>query len=80
MCLFRALALHLQGTQRVKEGTSNLFNLIINKMDGLSPNQTQGVHISDIPTVEDLLTLNILLYEIDIVNENIVGELAKRSV
>ena len=49
-------------------------------MDGLSPNQFQGVHLNDIPIVEDLLTLNIVLYDIDIVNGNIVGELARRSV
>ena len=36
--------------------------------------------MNDIPTVEDLLTLNILLYDIDIVDGNIVGELATRSV
>ena len=45
-----------------------------------APNQFQGVHLNDIPTVEDLLTLNILLYDIDIVDGNIVGELARRSV
>ena len=49
-------------------------------MDGLSPNQFQGVHMNDISTVEDLLTLNILLYDIDIVDGNIVGELARRIV
>ena len=49
-------------------------------MDGLSPNQFQGVHMNGIPTVEDLLTLNILLYDIDIVDGNIIGELARRSV
>ena len=49
-------------------------------MDGLSPNQFHGVHMNDIPTVEDLLTLNILLYDIDFVDGNIVGELARRSV
>ena len=49
-------------------------------MDGLNPNQFQGVHINDNPTVEDLLTLNILLYDIDIVDGNIVGELARRSL
>ena len=48
-------------------------------MDGLSA-QFQGVHMSVIPTVEDLLTLNILLYDIDIVDGNIVGELARRSL
>ena len=43
LCLFRALALHLHGTQRLEEETSKLFNLIINEMDGVSPNQFQGV-------------------------------------
>ena len=43
LCFFRALALHLHGTQRLEEETSKLFNLLINKMDGLSPNQFQGV-------------------------------------
>ena len=36
--------------------------------------------MSVIPIVEDLLTLNILLYDIDIVDGNIVGEFARRSV
>ena len=80
LCLFRALALHLHGTQRLEEETSKLFNLFINKMDGLSPNQFQGVHMNDIPTVEDLPALNILLYDIDFVDGNIVGELARQSV
>ena len=49
-------------------------------MDGLSPNHFQGVHMNDIATVEDLLTRNILLYDIDIMDGNIVGELARQSV
>ena len=80
LCLFRAFALHLHGTQRLEEGISKLFNLFIKKMNGLSPNQFQGVHMNEIPVVEDLLTLNILLYEIDIVDGNIIRELARRSV
>ena len=36
--------------------------------------------MNDIPTAEDLLTLNILLYDINIVDGNIIGELARRSV
>ena len=47
-------------------------------MDGLSPNQFQGVPMNDFPTVEDLLTLRILLYYIDIADGNIIGELARR--
>ena len=49
-------------------------------MDGLSADQFHGVRMNDIPIVEDLLTLNILLYDIDIVDGNIIGELARRSV
>ena len=49
-------------------------------MDGLSPDRFKGVHMNDIPIVEDLLTLNTLLYYIDIVDGNIIGELARRSV
>ena len=80
LCLFRALALHLHGTQRLEQETSQIFNSFINKLDGLSPNQFKGVHMNDIPIVEDLLTLNILLYDINIVDGNIIGELARRSV
>ena len=80
LCLFRALALHLHGAQRLEEETSKLFNLLNNKMDGLSPNQFHGVHMNRFSRVEDLLTLNIFLYDIDIVDGNIVGELARRNV
>ena len=80
LCLFRALALHLHGTQRLEEETSKLFSLFINKVDGLSPNQFHGVHMNDILIVEDLLPLNIVLYDLDIVDGNIIGELARRSV
>ena len=73
LCFSLAIALHLHATQRLEEETSKLFNLFIIEMDGLSPNQFQGVHMKDIPTVEDMLTLNILLYFIDIVDWNIVG-------
>ena len=78
--LFHALALHLHGTQRLEEETSKLFNLFINKMDGLNPNQFQGVHMNNFATVEDLLTVIILLYDIDIVDGDIVRELSRRSV
>ena len=80
LCLFRALALHLHGTQQLEEETSELFSLFTNKMDGLSPNQVQRVHMNDISVVEDLLTLNILRYDIDFVDANIIGKLARRSV
>ena len=78
--LFRALALHLHGTQPLDEEASKLFNLFIKKVDGLSPNHIQRLHMSDIPTAADLLTLNIPLYDIDIVDGNIFGELARPNL
>ena len=78
LCLFLALQMH--GNQRLEDETSKSFNLFINKKDGLSADRFQLVHMNDIPIAEDLLTLNILLYDINIVNGNIVGELARRNV
>ena len=80
LCLFRALALHLHGNQRLEGETSKMFNSFINKMDGLSPNQFKGVHMNCTPIVENRLKLNVLLYDIDFADGNIIGELAKRSL
>ena len=77
---FGAPALHLHGNQRLEEETSEIFFLFINKRDGLSADHFQGVHKNDIPFVEDLLTLNFVLYDIDFVDGNIIAELARRSV
>ena len=56
-----ALALHMNGNQQLEEETSEIFSFFINKMDGPSADQFQGVHMNDIPFVKGLLTLNILL-------------------
>ena len=70
----------MHGNQQLEEKTSKLFNLFIKKMDGLIADQFEGVHMNDIPFVEGLLILKILLYDIDIVDGNIIGELARRNV
>ena len=80
LCLFRALALHLYENQRLEEETSKIIISFINKMDGLSPNQFKGVHMNDIPIVENLQTHKILLYDTNIVDRNIIEELARQSV
>ena len=80
LCLFRTHALHLYGNQRLENETSKVFNSMTNKMDGRSSNQFKGVHMNDILIVEDLLTLNILPYDLDVVGGNIIGELARGSV
>ena len=60
--------------------TSKIFNLFIKKKDGLSADLLRGVHMIDIPFVEDQLTLNIVLYDIDIVDGNSVEKLARPSL
>ena len=80
LCLFRALCLHLHGNERLEEETNKLFNLYLQKKDGIEPASFQGVCMDDIPTVEEISGLNIFLYDVDIVEGSLVGELARRSV
>ena len=78
LCLFRALALHLHGNEKLEEETSKIFNFFLNSEDG-DVSKFQGVHLNDIPKVEDLLQLNIFLYDIDFVDGELIGELCRRS-
>ena len=80
LCLFRALALHLNGNERLKEKTSKLFNLFLIKSTNPEPSKFQGVCMYDIPTVEDIIGINIFIYEIDFIDGAMVGELARRSI
>ena len=80
LCLFRALALHFHGNEKLEEETSKFFKLFLNNSEERDVSKFQGVHFSDIPKVEDLLQLNILLYDIDFVDGELIGELCRRSV
>ena len=73
-------ALHLHGTQRLKGETSNVFEYSIYKLHGLSANHFQGVHLNRVPLIEDLLTIRILLFDLDFVDGNVAGEISRRSV
>ena len=80
LCLFRAVALHISGNERLEEETSKIFNLFLNNCGGRDPSKFQGVHMTDIPKVEEILKLNIFLYDIDFVDGELIGELARRSI
>ena len=80
LCLLRAVALHLFGSERLEEETSKIFNLFLNNCGEGDPSKFQGVHMTDIPKVEDLMQLNIFLYDIDFVDGELVGELCRRSI
>ena len=43
LCLFRALALHLHGNEKLEEEISKLFNLILAKTGGTDPTNFRGV-------------------------------------
>ena len=74
LCLFRALALHLHGNQKLEEETSKIFNFFLNNIEERDPSNFQCVHMTDIPKVEDLLHFNIFLYDIDFVDGELIGE------
>ena len=80
LCLFRALALHLHGNERLEEETSKLFNLFLVYGTNPDPPKFQGVCMDDIPSVEDIVSINIFIYDIKIIDGAMVGELARRSI
>ena len=80
LCLFTALALHLHGNEKLEAETSKIFDLFLNNCGKGDPSKFQGVHMTDIPKAEDLLKLNIFLYEIDFVDGELIGELCQRSI
>ena len=80
LCLFRAVALHLFGNESLEEETSKILKLFLNNCGEADPSKCQGLHMTDIPKVEEQLQLNIFLYGIDFVNGELIGERARRSI
>ena len=80
LCLFRALALNLHGNKKLEEETSKIFNFFLNNSEEKDPSKIQGVHMTDIPKADHLLQLNILLYDIDFVDGELIDELCRRSI
>ena len=80
LCLFRAPALHLHGNERVEEETSKFFNLFRVNSTNPDPSKFQGVCLDDIPSVKDIVGINIFIYDIDLIDGAMVGELARRSI
>ena len=80
LCLFRAVALHLFGNERLEEETSKIFNLFLNNCGEGDPSKFQGVHMTDILKVEEMLQLNVFLFDINYVDGELIGEIARRSI
>ena len=80
LCLFRARAFQLRGTQRLVEETSKMINSFNNKLLEFSTNLCQRFRINYCGINEVLLTLNILLFDIDIVDEETLSETLPNEV
>ena len=80
LCVFRALALHLHGNEKLEDETSEIFKLFINNSEERDPSKFQSVHMTDVPKVEEMLQLNIFLYDVDFVVGELIGELARRNI
>ena len=80
LCLFRALALHLHGKERLEEKTSKLFNLFLANSTNPDHSKIQGVCMDDVPSVEDIVGINNFINDIDLIDGAMVGELARRSI
>ena len=72
--------MHLFGIERLEEETSKIFNLFLNNCGEADPSKFQGVHMIDIPKVEEMFQLNVFLYDFDFVDGELIGELARRSI
>ena len=80
LCLLRALALPLHGIERLEKETSKIFKLFLNNCGEADPSKFHGVDMNDIPKVEEMFQLNNFLYDIDFVDGELIGELARTSI
>ena len=80
LCLFRALELHLHGYERLDEETSKLFNKFLKKIGGTDPANLRGKCMENFPAAEDFVHWDIFLYDCDIVDGCMIGQLATRGV
>ena len=79
LCLFRALAMYMNGHNDLDSHTSRYFTDFILKF-GYDPKSFRGVSVEDLPVVEEIVQRNIFIYDFDIQEGEYVGELARRSI
>ena len=78
-CLFRAIAVHLYGSSELETNAKNLFSAFLHE-SGQDAINFRGVSIDHLVFVENAIKHNIFIYDIDIVDGDFVGELARRSI
>ena len=79
LCLFRALAMYMNGHKDLDSHTSRYFTDFTSK-SGYDPKNFREVSVEDLPFVEEIVQRNIFIYNFDIQEGEYVGELARRSI
>ena len=79
LCLFQAIAVHLYGSSELEINAKNLFSAFLHE-SGQDAINFRGVSIDHLVFVENAIKHNIFIYDIDIVDGDFVGELARRSI
>ena len=70
----------MHGNERLEEETSKLFNLFLVNSTKPDPSKFQEVCMDDIPSVEDIVGINIFIYDIDLIDGAMNGDFAQRSI
>ena len=78
--LLRAVCMHKTGSERVEEETKKLLSAYLTANPHLSVQNFRGVVLEDLHIVERLAEVNILVYDIEVSDGGIIGELAERSL
>ena len=79
-CLFHTLALHLYFNDKLEEETAKFFKLFLTKSGQGEPSKFQRVLRKNIPNVQYILQLNVFLYDVAFVDEELNGALAHRRI
>ena len=78
LVLFRALAIYMNGHNDFDFHNSRYFTEFLSK-SRLEPKSFRGVSVKDLPVVEEIVQRNIFIYDFDIQEGELVGELARRN-
>ena len=79
LCLFRAIAIHLIRPVDVELHATEIIHIFITA-SGCDPESFTGVSFDQIPIIEELIKQNIFIYDFDIEDGEIIGELLRRGV
>ena len=80
LCLFRALAMYMNGHNDLDTHTSRYFTEFITKSLVMILRIFVEFPLEDLPVVEEIIERNIFIYDFDIQAGEYVGELARRSI